>query len=94
MKNNVIPNRMSVSFQMNANPVPFNIIFFTITINHLAGIMVVSHCSIAGILSMGKIKPDRRMVGNIRPSRLINIAICCVFAEVEISTPRDRARVI
>ena len=64
------------SFQMNITPVPFIMICFKIEINHLAGMIVDSHCSIKGIFSIGKINPERIIVGNINAIMEMNIAIC------------------
>ena len=57
-------------------PVPFNMIFFKIIINHLGGINADNHCKICGIFSMGKINPEGKVVGNISESIEMNIAIC------------------
>ena len=65
-----------------------------IIINHLGGIRALNHCKISGMFSMGKINPDNRMVGNIKEKRDINMAICWVFAMVEIQSPMDNARKI
>ena len=63
-----------------------------ITMNHRAGIRVENHWRMTGILSMGKINPERRIVGSINPIMLKTMAICWVLATVEISTPSDSAR--
>ena len=72
----VITININVSFHTYINPVPFSIIFFIIVINHLGGIKMLSHCKIFGIFSMGKIKPDSKIVGSIKANREINIAFC------------------
>ena len=54
IKNNVMPSRIKVSFHMKANPVPFNMIFFTMTINQRAGIMEENHWSTGAYYRWGK----------------------------------------
>ena len=52
--------------------------------------MVQSQRYTAGIFSTGKIKPERRIVGSIRPIREIKIACCIVLETVDIRIPRER----
>lgn len=81
----------SVSFQMYKIPVPFSIMFLTITINHRGGMILLMICNGSGIFLMGKIKPDKRMVGSMSPSNEINMATIWFGATVEINMPKLNA---
>ena len=94
MKKAVIISKIKVSFQIIIKPDPFSIILLTITMNHLAGMIAEKPCNIFGILSIGKIKPESSIVGSIKPSKEMNIAICCDFATVEMNTPIESDKVI
>ena len=87
-----IENIISISFQTNNIPSPLSIIVFIAEINQRGGIITLNHWRILGIFSIGKINPDRRIVGKSNPTIEINMAICCVFTAVEIRIPRDNAR--
>ena len=68
--------RISVSCHRCSNPLPFRRIPLIITKNHFAGIKWLIICRIYGMFLIGKIKPDRRIDGIIRPAREIIIAAC------------------
>ena len=84
-------NKIKVSFQINANPTPFNIIPFRIMINHFAGIIWLINCKGRGILEIGKINPDNKIVGNMSPINEIIMAVCWEADIVEIKIPKDKA---
>lgn len=88
---NVIPKSTNVSFQINSIPAPFSIIFLIIVMNHFGGIIWQSHCIITGMFSIGKINPERRIVGNISPTSESIIAICWLLVVDEINIPNDNA---
>jgi hypothetical protein len=90
IKNMANPNIISVSFQTMSMPDPFNIIFFTIIINHFAGMIFDIHCKIHGIFSIGNINPESIIVGSNNPMTEIIKATSCVFAMVEIKMPKDK----
>ena len=92
MKNNVIPTIIRVSFQIIEKPAPLSIIAFMMMINHLAGMMLLMICNGNGILEMGKINPDNKITGNIRPNNEIIMAVCCELDTVEIKIPRLNAQ--
>ena len=94
IKNNVIPANIKVSFQIKASPTPFSIIPFKIIINHFAGIILLIICKGNGILAMGKMKPDNKITGSIKPINEIIIAVCWVEDTVEIKMPNDNALMI
>ena len=80
---------IKVSFQIKMTPTPFSIIPFKIMINHFAGIMLLITCKGKGILEIGKMNPDNKIVGNINPIKEIIIAVCWVADIVEIKIPKD-----
>ena len=45
-------------------------------------------CSGNGILSIGNMNPDNKIVGSINPIKEIIIAVCCVADKVEIKIPK------
>ena len=90
----VIPTKINVSLRMYSKPTPFNIIDFTIIINHFAGIMLLMTCIGNGIEAMGKIKPDNMITGNINPINEIIMAVCWVLEMVEMNIPNERAVII
>ena len=53
--------------------------------------ILLTICNGSGIFRMGKIKPDKRMVGSIRPSNEINMATIWFGATVEINIPKLNA---
>ena len=53
--------------------------------------MLLSTCKKIGIFSIGKIKPDNKMVGNINANIEITIAVCWLELTVEIKIPSDNA---
>ena len=56
--------------------------------NHFAGITLLMICKGRGILEIGKIKPDNKIVGSIKPNKDSINAVCCVSETVEINTPK------
>lgn len=58
--------------------------------NHFAGMITEIHCKIFGIFSIGKINPERIIVGSKSPITDSIKATSCVFAIVEIRIPRER----
>lgn len=78
---------IAVSFHNWAIPTPLSIIPFRISINHLAGIMLLMYCKGSGILDNGNINPDNKITGSINPISDIISADCCVADIVEIKTP-------
>ncbi len=76
MKNAVIPIRIKVSFQMIFIEAPLSIMALMMIINHLAGIILLMICKGRGILEIGKINPDRIMIGNINPIKESIMAVC------------------
>ena len=90
----VMAIKIKVSFQIYAIPTPFSIIPFIITINHFAGIMLLIACNANGILDIGKINPESKITGSIRPIKEIIIAACWVSAIVEINIPKDNEVII
>ena len=67
MKNMAKPEIISVSFHTISIPDPLSIIFFTIIINHFAGMILEIHCNILGIFSIGNINPESIIVGSNKP---------------------------
>ncbi len=51
--------------------------------------MLEMSCKGNGKLSMGKMKPERSMVGIMSDTKLANIAACCVSTRVDIRIPSD-----
>jgi hypothetical protein len=94
MKNTVIPNKISVSFQMIPMDAPLSIMDFMMMINHFAGMILLIICKGRGILEIGKIKPESMITGSINPIKDSIIAVCCVFEMVEIRIPKDSADMI
>lgn len=94
MKNNVIPIKIKVSFQINEKIAPLSMMALMIMMNHLAGIIVLMTCNGSGILEIGKINPDSKITGNMRPKSEIIIAVCCVSDKVEINIPNANAHTI
>jgi hypothetical protein len=93
-KNMIMPQRTRSSFQKYAIPNPFNMIALSMMINHLAGTIFVRSLRNKGILSIGKINPESRMVGRYIPSMEIIIAVIWLLATVEINIPSDKTRII
>ena len=91
IKNNVIATRINVSFQIKVNPTPLSIIAFIIMINHFAGMILLIICNGKGILAIGKMNPDNKITGSIKPIKDIIIAVCWVEDTVEIKIPNDNA---
>ena len=91
MKSNVIPIKIKVSLKIYWIPTPFNIIDFTIIINHFAGMILLITCIGNGMELIGKIKPDKMITGNIKPINEIIMAVCCEFEMVEINIPNESA---
>ncbi len=56
--------------------------------------MALIHCKGNGILEIGNIKPDNKMVGSIKANSDTIIATCWVSALVEIKIPRLKAEII
>ena len=94
MKNNVIPTIIKVSFQIIEKPAPLSIIAFMMMMYHFAGIILLMTCNGKGILEIGKINPDNKITGNIRPNNEIIMAVCCESDTVEIKIPRLKAQMI
>ena len=59
--------------------------------NHFAGMALLRIWSINGMLSIGKINPDNKIVGSIKPLKEIIIAVCWLLLMVEIRIPSDNA---
>lgn len=74
---------------MYAIPTPFIMMLLMMMINHLAGTIFEIHCNAIGMLSIGKINPESRIVGNNKPPMDIIMAVCCVEVFVEINIPRE-----
>jgi hypothetical protein len=68
--------------------------FLTPEMYHRAGMMLENHCSTTGVLSMGNMNPDKTMTGIIKPKPETNIASTCLFTNVDISNPNDKATVM
>ena len=51
--------------------------------------MLEISCSGNGKLSMGKMNPERSMVGIMSDTKLANMAACCVSTLVEMRIPSD-----
>ena len=94
MKNNVIPTKIRVSFQIIEKLAPFNMIALIMIMNHLAGIILLMTCKGKGMLEMGKINPDNKITGNMSPNSEIIIAVCCESDNVEIKIPSANAQII
>ena len=45
------------------------------------------YCKIVGMLEIGKINPDSKIVGSINPNMEPSMAVCCESAMVEINSP-------
>ena len=56
--------------------------------NHLAGMMLLMTCKTIGILEMGKINPESKIVGSMSPIRDNIIAVCWDAEMVEIKMPK------
>jgi hypothetical protein len=93
-KNNVIPIRINVSFQITSMVAPFSKIALMMIINHLAGIILLIICNGKGILETGKINPERIMTGSISPIKESIIAVCCELETVDIKIPNESAVVM
>ena len=91
IKKNVIKMMISVSFQRYFNPTPFSIMSLMMMINHFEGMILLRICITLGIFSIGKMKPESKIVGSIRPAREIIRAICWFLLTVEIKIPIDSA---
>ena len=65
--------------------------FLMIMINHLLGIRLLNNCSGRGMFSIGKMKPDNKMVGSIRANMLNSMAVCWLLLTVEMKMPIDKA---
>ena len=94
MKIMIMPSKISVSFQTYMNPVPLSMMFLMMMMKYLGGIILHKYCKMMGMFSMGIIKPESNMVGNINAINDINMATCWVFTRVEIKIPSERASVI
>ena len=81
---------MRVSFQIKESVTPFSITPFKMMTNHFAGIILLMICKGRGMLEIGKMNPDNKIVGSISPINEIIIAVCCVFEIVEIRIPNDK----
>jgi hypothetical protein len=90
IKKSVNPTRMSVSFQRNKIVEPLSIMPFMMIINQREGMIILKYCKGSGIFSIGNIKPESRIVGNIKTNIESIIAICCVWLTVEINIPKDK----
>ena len=90
----VIPTKIRVSFQIRANPDPFNMMALMMIINHLAGIMLLITCNGNGMLEIGKMNPDSKITGSMSPKSEIIIAVCCESANVEIKIPSVSAQIM
>ena len=88
IKNIVIPSKISVSFHIICSPTPLSMIALRMTINHLAGMILLMIWRGAGILEIGKINPDNNITGSINPIKEIIMAVCWVAAIVEINIPK------
>ena len=75
------------SFQINPKPTPFSIMALTMMMNHFAGTILLMICNTKGMLEIGKINPESKMVGNMSPINEIIIAVCCDAEMVEIKMP-------
>ncbi len=91
IKRTAIANKIKVSFQITTKVTPLSITAFTMIINHLAGIILLTICIGNGILDIGKINPERMITGNINPNKEIIMAVCCELETVEISIPNESA---
>ena len=80
---------MKKGFQISVMPAPLIMMLLIKMIKCVAGIMLEISCNGNGKLSMGKMKPERSMVGIIRDTRLANMAACCVSTLVEMRIPSD-----
>ena len=78
-----------VSFQTAANPRPLIITSFTMMKDHFEGTILEMICNGTGIFSIGNIKPLKSSVGRNRLIMEVNIAVCCVFAEFDMSIPTE-----
>jgi hypothetical protein len=87
MKNRVIPIKINVSFHIKLIPTPFSKIPLMIIMNHLAGMILLMTCKMTGILEIGKMNPESKMVGSIKPINDAIIAVCCEAEMVEIKIP-------
>jgi hypothetical protein len=69
---------------------PFRKLSREIVTNHRAGKIMVNHWKNAGMLSIGKMNPDKRFVGK-NPIIMANwSATCCFRVMMEISSPWAR----
>ena len=82
------------SFIKNCTPTPSIIIFRTISIYHLAGIMSEIQRKTTGIFSMGNISPEKTKTGIISPIPETSNDDICLSTKVEISNPNDKATTI
>jgi hypothetical protein len=63
---------------------------FIITMKYLGGNTALTQLYASGMFSIGKINPERRIVGSIKPRKEINIACWIVFETVEMRMPNER----
>src|SRR6185436_7414406 len=77
----------TISCQNAVMSAPLRTIERNATRKYRAGTMCVIHCTTVGMLVIGKMNPDRIIVGSSDDSSAIWNATCCVSAIVEISSP-------
>ena len=76
------------SFKTPEIPRPLIMISRMAWMNHFAGIICAIACNAMGMLSMGNINPDNRMVGNINPMTDISKATSCESTLDDMSKPK------
>ena len=72
----VIPIKIKVSFQIYAIPNPFSMILLMMIMNHLLGMILLRICNGSGMFSIGKIKPESKIVGSMSTNMDKSIAVC------------------
>lgn len=91
MKIAVMSTKIRVSFQIILIETPLSIIAFTMIINHLAGMILLTICIGNGILEIGKMNPESMITGSINPNNESIMAVCCELETVEIRIPSESA---
>jgi hypothetical protein len=87
---NAMASNTSVSRQRYDRPTPFSMMPRAISTNQRAGTTCEMICSGVGMLSIGKMNPERSMVGSIVPIIAPIIATRCDDVRAEISIPSDK----
>ena len=79
---------IAVSFQTYMNGIPSIMILRTMQTYQRAGMKHETPCNMLGILSIGKMIPDKMIVGSISTIPEASMAATCVRVTLEINRPR------